>query len=95
MIIHVCDKKKSISPYLKPCMTSNFSKSKKKTLFMMISTIRCIDLFSNRERLRREELGKHTGDASSFPIPVIPRALFLQLLNLLFLENPLRASTDD
>ena len=62
---------------------------------MRISTIRCIDLFSNRERLRREELGKHTGDASSLPIPVIPRALFLQLLNLLFLENPLRASTDD
>ena len=40
-------------------MTSNFSKSKKKTLF--ISTIRCIGLFSNRERLRRGEKKAYGG----------------------------------
>ena len=61
VIIHVCDKKKSILPYLKPCMTSNFSKSKTKTLFMRISTIRCIGLFSNRERLRRGEKKAYGG----------------------------------
>ena len=33
VIIHVCDKKKSISPYLKPFMTSNLiSKSEKKNV---------------------------------------------------------------
>ena len=95
MIIHVCDKKKSISPYLKPCMTSNLiSKSKKKNVihdnkhYPMHGP-----LWQQREA---EERGKESIRGCFFISCShhSPVAVFT-ITCLLFSENPLRASTEE
>ena len=66
-------------------MTSNFSKSKKKPLFMRISTILCIDCSLATERGWGDRKRKHTGDASSFPIPSFPERYFYNYFILFYL----------
>ena len=95
VIIHVCDKKKSISPYLKPCMTSNLiSKSEKKNV---IHDNKHYPLHRPLwQQKEAEERGKESIRGCFFISCShhSPGAVFT-ITNLLFSENPLGASTEE
>ena len=61
---------------------------------MRISTILCIDLFGNREELRREEKKAYGGCLFISYSHHSPRAIFT-ITSRLFLESHLRVSTEE